>query len=124
MLDVSWVVQDPMLADQFSVTRRVETVGTDGRVIMATSNFPNLIGVVTQSDPSSLVRNDDSQTIPRVISVVSKFNFRSATDGFQPDLIIWNGTTYLVKTSLPYSRYGAGFYEAIASSMTAIDVPQ
>lgn len=124
MLDVSWVVMDPMLADTFTVTRRASTIGSNGRATLSNTAYPNLIGVVTQNQPDALVRADDSQQVPRVITVVSKFAFRGAVAGFQPDLITWNGTDYLVKSVSPYSRFGAGFYEAVASSMTAADVPQ
>ena len=124
MLDVAFVVMDPMLADRFNVTRRVETIDTNGRPVMTTTPYLNLIGVVTQEDPSKLTRADDSENVPREISVVTKFAIRGASLGFQPDLITWNGTDYLVTSVKPYNRFGAGFYEASAASMTATDTPQ
>jgi hypothetical protein len=124
MLDVSFVILDPMIADTFSVTRRAETIDSKGRPSLGSVVTPNLVGVVTQSDPSKLERKDDSGTVPRVISVVTKFAIRGLVAGFQPDLITWNGTDYLVDNVSPYSRFGGGFYEAIAASMTATDTPQ
>lgn len=124
MLDVSWVVLDPMLADVFTVIRRTETVDSTGRPVIGSTSFPDQLGVITQEAPNALQRADDAETVPRVITVSSKFNLRGASLGYQPDLVIWNGTTYLVKQVLPYSRFGSGFYEATASSMTTMDVPQ
>jgi len=136
-LDVSFVVSDPMVADTFTVTRRIETVGTDGIMVPSTSTittFPGtavpLCGVVTQEEPAELMRNPEAQLAPRVIFVASTFQFRGlaqSADGqttWQPDLINWNGSTYVVKKVLPYSRYGAGTYEVVAESMSQPDVPQ
>lgn len=123
-LDVSWVVTDPMLADSFSVTRRQETIGATGRSTVTPTVFNNLVGVVTQGEPSTLQRADDSQQVPRVISIVTKFAARGAVTGYQPDLITWNGQDYLVTNCLPYNRFGAGFYEVIAASENAMDPPQ
>lgn len=123
-LDVSWVVTDPMLADGFSITRRQETVGPDGRPSITPTSFPNLVGVVTQSEPSTLQRDDDSQQVPRAISIVTKFAARGAVVGYQPDIVTWNGQDYLVTNCLPYNRFGAGFYEILAASENAMDVPQ
>lgn len=123
-LDVSWVVTDPMLADSFSVTRRQETVGANGRPTITPTVFPNLVGVVTQSEPTTLQRDDDSQTVPRAISIVTKFAARGATTGYQPDLVTWDSQDYLVTDCIPYRRFGAGFYEILAASENAMDQPQ
>ena len=113
-----------MLADSFSITRRQETVGSDGRPAISPVTFGNLLGVITQEDPSELDRDVGSQLTERNISVVTQFAIRGEVFGYQPDLLIWNGTTYLITSVKPYSRFGAGFYEATAKSMTAVDVPQ
>ena len=136
-LDVSFVVSDPMVADTFTVTRRVELMGTDGVMVVSSSSittFPGssipLCGVVTQEEPAELMRNPEAQLAPRVIFVASTFQFRGlakSADGlttWQPDLINWNGSIYVVKKCLPYGRYGAGTYEVVAESMSQPDVVQ
>ncbi len=134
-LDVSFVVSDPMLADTFTVTRRIETIGANGVLTVRTSlitvapgtNVP-LRGIVTQEEPATLMRNPEAQIAPRVIFVASTFKFMglSSKNGvtWQPDLINWDGSSYVVKKILPYSRYGFGVYEVVAESMTQPDVPQ
>ena len=123
-LDVAFVVSDPMLADCFDVTRNAETIDSKGRVVKTTESFPGQTGVVTQQDPSDLMRRDDGQLVPRSIFVASMFGFRGAVNGNQPDVITWNRTDYLVKQVYPYSRFGAGIYECVAVSTLAQDVPQ
>jgi hypothetical protein len=115
---------DPMLADGFVVTRRVETVGANGRSTVTPTVIPNLIGVITQESPDELMRNTDLQNVPRKIFGASVFAVRNAVSGQQPDIVTWNGSDYVVKEVLPYSRFGAGTYEWIAETQQAIDVPQ
>lgn len=133
MLDVSWVTLDPMLADVFDVSRRLDIVGTNGRTTpTVVETFPGVVGVVTQQDPGALMRREEGQIVPRRILVASTFAFRGASretgwalpEGYQPDLIDWNGTTYVVTEVMSYQRFGGGLTEVIAESMTAVDVPQ
>lgn len=114
LLDCSFMCEDPLLADTFDVRRRVQAVGPDGRVSAVPDEvFTGLIGVVTQQDPSDLIRTEDGQSLPRRIFIASRFAFIAAGPNMQPDEVLWNGVLYTVSSSLPYSRYGAGFYEAI-----------
>ena len=121
LIDVSEVLVDPDLASQFTVIRRAESVGSNGRVSTADTTIPNIIGVVTMQSAGELIRRDDSDMIQRKISVVTPFRLRSAADGHKPDQIVLDGITYTVTEILPYHRFGAGFVEAIAVSMNATD---
>lgn len=121
LIDVSEVLLDPMLASSFSVIRRVETVGSNGRSVAVPTTTDNVIGVVTMQSAGELIRRDDADQITRKISVVTPFRLRSAATGHKPDQIIYDGITYTVTEILPYHRFGAGFVEAIAVSMNATD---
>lgn len=140
-LDVSWVVGDPMLADTFSVIRRTDVVGSNGRTTpLPVEQYLAQIGVVTQQSPADLMRRDESQRVPRRIFIASAFAFRNASrsaDGltqYQPDQISWpvgpggedlpDTTVYTVEQVFPYSRYGQGLYECVATSMNAVDPVQ
>ena len=124
MLDVSFVLSDPMLADDFAVIRRRDTVGTKGRTAPAETRIDCLWGVVTQGDPADLMRAENGQMVPRTIMVATQFRLQGEVTGYQPDIIEWDGTRYLVKRVYPYARFGAGFWEAVAESMSATDGPQ
>ena len=123
-LDVSFLLLDPMFSDSFTCTRRAESVDGNGRPVITPTITPNLRGVITQEDPSDLDRADDADRVPRVITLITKVQIQGSSLGYKPDLITWDGTDYLVTSVKPYSRYGAGFYEVKAESMTATDVPQ
>lgn len=123
-LDVSFLTVDPMLADTFDVVRRREVM-VNGRATVDEESFLDEMGVVTQESPAELMKTADLQNVPRRIFVASMFQFYGALEGYQPDDIIWNGTVYTVVVNLPYSRFGAGFYEVIAEAQKrAMDTPQ
>lgn len=115
LLNVGFMTADPMLADCFSVLRRLDIVASNGRVSAnPDQQFQDLHGVVTQQDPSDLIKTEDGQTIPRRILICAQFQFIVEGPGCQPDEITWNGIVYTAVSSLPYSRYGDGHYECIA----------
>lgn len=124
MLDVGFITNDPMLSEVFTVERRPEVIGDDGRVHINKQVIPNVRGVVTQDDPSDLTRSESGQMVPRVIQINSTFQFREATIGFQPDRVLWNGASYLVKKIYPYSHFGKGHSRVTLESVAGTDPPQ
>lgn len=133
LLDVSWVTQDPMLADTFNVLRRRDVVGSTGRTAPeVVETFPSVVGVVTQQSPGDLMRREEGQIVPRRIFIAASFRFFGASketswvlpESYQPDLVEWNGTTYVVTEVMSYGRYGRGVWEVVAESMTAVDAAQ
>ena len=121
LIDVSEVLVDPDLASRFTVIRRAETVGSNGRSATTDTSFPNIVGVITMQSASELIRRDDGDMITRKISIVTPFRLRSAADGHKPDQVVLDGITYTITEILPYHRFGAGFVEALAVSMNATD---
>ena len=130
-LDVSEVLGDPELADTFNVTRRRDVLDGNGRTTPTVEGiFTDIVGVVTQQDPSDLLRTEDGQIVPRRIFIATTFQVIGASEAplggvqYQPDVITWNGSDYLVTSVMPYSRYGNGMYEVVATSTRAIDFAQ
>lgn len=124
MLDVSAVLLDPMFCELLTVQRRAETVGANGRSTLATITIsPAPVGVVIPQNDLPLQRGPDQQTLPRLLQVHTPFRLRSASPGYQPDLIIWNGDAFVVNRIQDFSRYGGGFIQADCSALTAIQQP-
>lgn len=121
-LDVSMVLSDPDLADTFSVRRRAETVGQNGRVATTPTLIEDIIGVITW-DTGETKRRDDAQISQEGIKVVTQFSLRDESTGFQPDVIIWRGGEYTVMQTEPYRHFGEGFTSAKAVSTRATDRP-
>jgi len=121
-LDVSDVLDDPMFEDEIDVVRRPETL-INGRTQVGEVWHYGVSAVITQQDPASIMRREDGVTVPRRIFIATRFRLRGASAGYQPDAIHWNGTVYYVEEVLPYTRYGSGFVEVIASSQSQPDQP-
>ena len=121
LLDVTLPITDPDFASSFSVIRRIETVGTNGRNSFTPTTFSGVIGVVTAASGNDLDRREAFQVAGRAISVVTKFELQGEATGIQPDLIYWRGSYYLVKLVDPYGHFGPGFYEALCESTNYTD---
>lgn len=120
-IDVTEILTDSDLATTFNVIRRAETVGTNGRQTTTNTTFSNVVGVVTAIGPNDLDRQDGYEKNYRSISVVTKFNLRGASTGYQPDIIFWRGTNYVVRAIDNYPQFGQGFYQVECTSMDQID---
>jgi len=114
---------DPDIIDPFDVIRRAQTTTAHGRTQITSTTIPGLTGVITASSPSELDRSQDYQTMTRSITVVTQFALRGASEGFQPDIVVWKGTRHIVKHVGPYPHFGPGFYQAECSSEQTIDPP-
>lgn len=124
--------EDPEWVDYFAVVRRKETVSeATGRSVLAEVWFPRVFGNVNQASPNDLERLGDFQYQGGAISIVCKFKLYDeasnlvdgVVQGYQPDLILWAGSYYIVKTLENYSRYGPGFVQAICVEFTYVGSP-
>lgn len=122
-LDVSEVLVDPELCDRVRVLRYAETISERGRVTSTPEVIEPVIGVMNSAGPNDLMRLPEDQKMGRVMSFITKFRLRGPSPGYQPDHIVWQGTTYIVLSIDPYAQYGAGFVQAIIGSTDIIDPP-
>jgi hypothetical protein len=119
-LDVTSVLTDPDFADSFTVERRSEVVDEYGRSIQTILPF-RTSGVVTVGSPNDLDRPEEYEKFTRSITVVTKARLRGAVQGFQPDVIVWRDSRFVVKAIDLYPHFGAGFYQIEAESMEMVD---
>jgi hypothetical protein len=117
MLDMRVALQNPYTVDYFSVVRRVETVNGFGESVLTTTTTNSVAGVVVAAPPSSLDRQANMQVAPKWIDVITMFKLYSESESaakteYQPDIIVWQGNNYVVKTLGDYSKYGLGFVTA------------
>lgn len=124
MLDVSFVLTDPLISDTFDVYRRAETVGSNGRSSVGEVPYPGIVGVVTPQDPSSITRSESSAIVEHAIEINAAFVFREASQGVQPDRIVWRGREYYVDKLYPFSHIGRGHQRVLCVSFRATDPQQ
>lgn len=120
-IDVSDILIDSDVITGFSVIRRKEKVNDHGRLVVESYIIPNLVGVITFSDPNSADNGPDYRINPRTISVISNYPLLGSIKGYQPDVIVWEDNHYVITEILPYRNYGIGFYESICTSIEKVD---
>jgi hypothetical protein len=126
-LDVSSVLLNPVFANKFRVTRRQQGISVKGRVEIVPTIFNNVVGVVTVAHGNDLERLPEEQRMGRNFVIVTKFRLRGPSGvialgtQFLSDLILWEGDEHEVKVVEPYTKYGAGFIQAIVGSVSEID---
>lgn len=121
-IDVSELLLDPDFVETIQLTRRAEVIGNNGR--MTTSNtVHNIIASVQPQSDQPMIRGPDQQNLPQLIAVITKFRVRPISPGYQPDLVLWNGTIFVVNKVYNWSHYGQGYVKAECSSMDHLDQP-
>lgn len=115
MLDVSVALTNPYTLDRFSVLRRQEAINGFGEVIPGAILFNGIPGVVYDEESESLDRRPDVDVQGKnIIVITNQFPIRGASVdsggvSWQPDLVIWNGNSYLADRPGDWSKYAAGF---------------
>lgn len=114
-LDLSDVILDPDFADLVTVRRVAESVNGYGEAVATPTTFTNVAMVIVNQSPAEIIRKEDGTTTPRKASIVTTFRLVAQSPGYQGDQIDVDGATLTVTEVLPFSRFGAGFCEAIGT---------
>jgi len=130
MINVSVALTSPMLVDTFTVKRRVQTVGTNGRATTTNTPTTGVSGVVYPSDNNDLQRLGDMQVTGKAITVITQFALRGESEEsgtpevqFQPDIVTWHGNSFVVKHLEDWGAFGPGFVLAVCTSIDIVDAP-
>jgi hypothetical protein len=111
----------------FVVLRRQEIVDTFGRSQTTITRIP-ASGSITPSGDNTLARSEDYQTQGNTITIITAFKLRGPSKdalgrNYQPDIIEWRGSRYIISTLNDWSGGGGGMVEAECSSTDIIDLP-
>jgi len=116
VLDVSEALNEPDFQDTFSVQRRTETVGLNGRAERVAQTFSNIQGVVTQGSPKEIYRREDGSLPSSTIIIFTQFRLQNNAGGLASDVVAWSGNYYVVTSLEDWSLCGAGFVRATCHS--------
>jgi hypothetical protein len=125
-IDVSDLLLDGEIAGEtFTVLRRRQVVNGHGNVAIVTTVIPDVIGSITPTGDQSIVRAEAYQTQANTIKVITPFLLRGISkeggNSFLPDVVVWSGVNYEVKSLNDWARYGSGFMEAECVSIDLED---
>lgn len=123
-LDLSDAYLEPSFLDTITVVRRAQNNDTNGRVQTTNAYFSTYANIDAAS-PDQLERLPEQEYQGKTLSIVTKFRLRGAsaqgTQSYQPDIILYEGDSYVVSLIDDYSRYGPGWIQAIATSTNWVD---
>lgn len=120
MLDLSEVVSDPAYTQAVTRVQRTQTVNNYGETTTATIST-TIQAVVTSPGKPGLQRFDDYQTYADLIQVTTTSRLNGAAVGQQPDLIVWQGQTYVIAIVNDYAAFG--FTRAVCKLTDLQDQP-
>lgn len=121
MLDFSDILSDTDVAGQrFTVVRRTETVGDDGRSTTTSTSIPDQVGSVVPGDPGKLLRKEEGAMADNVITITTTFRLRAVGEGVQPDQVVYDGMVYTITAVKRWGRM-ANMVKATAVSQNAAD---
>jgi len=112
LLDVTEVLFDPILCDDFAVVRSTRSVSQAGLTV-DTPGYYTAYGSVQPSSGADLNILPEMERIGAHITVTTTFRLVALTDSTAADQVVWNGKLYRVMHVNDWSAYGQGFVEAI-----------
>lgn len=120
MISVAELMTDPDLVEPVTRIQRIQTVNSYGETTI-TESSSQIQAVVTSPGKTGVVRLEDAQTYQDTIKVTTSAPLNGASVGQQPDLIVWNGQTYVVQLTNDYQS--SGFTRAICKLVDYLDQP-
>jgi hypothetical protein len=123
LIDVDDILTDPDFVEPITVLRRAQQISNTGRVSTLNQTFAGILACVQPQSDQPMIRGPEQQSLPGLISVHTLFRIRGIAPGYQPDIVIWNGTQFVVNKVYNWSQYGRGYVMAECSSMDSTDQP-
>ena len=125
-IDVTDVLLDSEIAGEaFIVERRTETVGQNGQSTVAIAQI-QAYGAIQPEGDNDLIRTEDYDVQSKSVVVITNFRLRGVSQDaqgkeYKPDIVIWKGNSFIVKTVEDFSQYGGGMIEALCTSEDFVD---
>jgi hypothetical protein len=111
-IDVSELIGDPDFSTTIGVVRSFEELDEHGRNVIKETYEDDVVAVVIAGGGQALALLPDGARISDSIVVYCQKPLQAATESTRGDIVVWNGSRYLVKISKDWSAWGAGFYNA------------
>ena len=125
-ISVNSILTDSDFIEFFDVLRRKIVVDATGRTRTTERKYHRVEGVIL---PASKFKDDDIHRMPtyqttrRNIEVITAFRLITQTKDYNPDIVVWLDTHYIVNRIYPYIQYGVGFMVAECDSVDRVDMP-
>jgi hypothetical protein len=123
MIDVSDVLCDPMMGDEFSVLRRTEFVNQYGESKVSVECIDCLFGIIAPEGTNDLYRRPEAQLQTKSITVTTRFALRGPSKSpdtgksYQPDIVRFRGSHFVVLHLEDASNFARGFTRAVCTEI-------
>lgn len=112
LVDVTEVLSDPDLVEDFAVIRSTRTVDQHGRTVDVPGQFYTF-GSIQPTSGHTLMILPEAERVGSFITVVTMFPLIALSPTQAPDRIIWHNKAYQVKLLNDWTDYGQGFVSAV-----------
>jgi hypothetical protein len=121
LIDVSALLDDPDFIDQYTYTRRVQTVGSDGVGVLTPTGPTVAQGSIQAATAKDLARFPDDARAGDWIRIYTRTALLAQDEaaGIYADLVTWRGRLYQVNAADDWSNYGAGYTKVLARHILA-----
>ena len=110
-IDVSELMLDPDFVSSFTIIERTPTINNFGENVLEESAPIAAVGSVQSPGKETLKRLPDGVSITNIKTVYIKRSLKADATGVYSDQVVWEGKRYNVISCLPWSNFGAGWYE-------------
>jgi len=111
LLNLARVARNPRFVQSVLRIVRQESVNEYGENELITTKSM-IKATITMANPNDLNRFTDATTYIKAINVITTTELNADRIGYQPDIIIFQGDSYIIKGTFTYSENG--FTRAIA----------
>jgi hypothetical protein len=120
-IDITELLSDPDFTDQLQLIKRTETIGDDGRTILAEA--ASTITVVVQAPEASiLIRYPDLAEYNSKVCIWYRGELSVAGEGTYADMIVWRNRRWQAwRIVEDYMNWGAGWTMAIFVAEETVD---
>lgn len=105
MISVARVIANPMFLQPLVRTARAEIINGFGESVL-TSAITTIQGIVTNPNMQDILRFPEATAYKDAIVVTTATVLQPDSIGAQPDLILWNGSNYIVAFTNDNASYG------------------
>ena len=116
VIDLSEVINDPDMAETFTILRTTGQFAAGGfvRNAPATLNTYGVVSVATAKDIDALPEGDHINEV-RAFWTVDPLYVTNDANSEVSDILVWQGTQYRILTEPDYNN--RGYYKALATRM-------
>ena len=109
-IDVTDLMSDPDFCESVTLRRTSQTVDSNGFTTLVEVDSTITV-IVTPLNPD-FMRSPEFQNAKSAITVHTQTPLFAVVAGYNPDIIVWKGSNYVVKRASDLSHFGRGFTSA------------